>query len=127
MDLIQNIHIGSIIKKKLTEKSMTITEFACKINRERTTVYDIFERKSIDVELLIKISHVLDYDFIHEVYFPSNTHAASRKILVAFEIDEDELEKLELHKEIVRLEIPEKKSRRFFPRKTSGKSTIEMA
>ena len=87
---------------------MTITDFACKINRERTTVYDIFERKSIDVELLIKISHVLDYDFIHKVYFPSNTHVVSHKILVAFEVDEDELEKLELHKEIVRLEIPEK-------------------
>jgi len=104
----QNIHIGSIIKKVLTEKSMTITEFACKINRERTTVYDIFNRKSIDVELLIKISHVLDYDFIHKVYFPSNTRVASRKILVAFEVTEDELEKFELHKEFVRLEMSEK-------------------
>jgi len=64
---------------------MTITEFANKINRERTTVYDIFERKSIDIELLIQISQVLDYDFIREFYLP---HSLPRKILVSFEIDE---------------------------------------
>ena len=108
MNSVKNIHIGSIIKKVLTEKSMTITEFACKINRERTTVYDIFERKSIDIELLIQISRVLDYDFIHEVYFPQNTHAASRKILIAYEVDEGEIEKLERHREFIRLVKPEK-------------------
>ena len=67
---LKNIHIGNIIEKKLTEKSMTIAEFAHSIDRERTTVYGIFKRKSIDIELLIKISKVLDYDFIHQVYFP---------------------------------------------------------
>jgi len=83
MNTVQNIHIGSIIKKVLKEKSMTITEFARKINRERTTAYDIFERKSIDIELLIKISKVLDYDFIHEVYFPQKTC----KIIVVLNCD----------------------------------------
>ena len=97
-----NIHIGSIIKKKLIEKSMTIMEFAKKINRDRTTVYNIFGRKSIDVELLIKISKALDYDFIHEIYFLENTNATPRKILVAVEIEEGEMEKLKLPEEFVR-------------------------
>jgi len=102
MDPTQSIHIGSIIKKKLDENSMSILEFAKKINRDRTTVYDIFERKSIDIELLIKISNALDYDFIHEVYFPENTNKTSKKILVAIEVEEDEVEKLDLFKEFVR-------------------------
>ena len=76
MDFIENIrdiHIGTIIQEKLTEKSMTITGLADKINRERTTVHDIFKRKSIDTELLIEISKALDYDFIRNVYFKTQT------------------------------------------------------
>ncbi len=82
---------------------MTIAEFARRINRERTTVYDIFERKSIDIELLISISKALDYDFIHEVYFPKNTNTASFKILIATEVEKNEIEKLNLPEEFVRL------------------------
>ena len=67
---IKDIHIGKIIKEKLEEKSISIAKFACGINRDRTTVYNIFKQKSIDIELLIKISEILDYDFIHQVYFP---------------------------------------------------------
>ena len=70
---IQGIHIGQIIYEKFTEKSMTVTEFASKINRERTTVYDIFERKSIEIGLLIDISKALNYDFIRNVYYEKQT------------------------------------------------------
>jgi plasmid maintenance system antidote protein VapI len=100
MDSTQNIHIGSIIKKKLTEKSITIAEFARRIDRERTTVYDIFERKTIDIDLLINISNALDYDFIHEVYFPKNLNP---KMLLAIEVDRSEIEKLNLPKEFIQL------------------------
>ena len=101
MDL-KDIHIGPIIKKKLTEKSMSIADFARKINRERTSVYNILGRKSIDIDLLIKIGNVLDYDFIHEVYFPNNETKAS-KILIAIEIEKSDLEKLDLSEKFVRL------------------------
>ncbi|MCL2327016.1 MAG: helix-turn-helix domain-containing protein [Bacteroidetes bacterium] len=93
MDL-KDIHIGKIIKEKLVEKSMSITEFANGISRERTTVYDIFERKSVDIELLIKISQVLDYDFIHHVYFPE----IPQKAQIIIEVDRSEIDKLDLSK-----------------------------
>jgi len=100
----KNIHIGSVIKEKLEEKSMTITEFANRINRERTSVYDIFERKSVDTELLIQISEALDYDFVHEVYFPEYKNTTSSKIHITIEVEEGETEKLKLHvNELVRL------------------------
>ena len=63
-----NIHIGDIIKQKVFENSITVKEFADRINCERTSVYYTFKQKSIDIEKLIKISEVLEYDFIHEVY-----------------------------------------------------------
>ena len=87
---------------------MTIAEFARRINRERTTVYDIFERKSIDIDLLINISNTLEYDFIHEIYFPQNTHASSAKIFLAVEVEQSVIEKLNLPEEFVRFVKPEK-------------------
>ncbi len=62
------VFIGSVIEQKVKERQLSIPEFASRINRSRTTVYDIFQRKSIDVDLLLSISEVLDYDFITEVY-----------------------------------------------------------
>lgn len=64
----KNVHIGSIIRTKLEESQLSIAEFAERINRTRPTVYDIFNRKSIDTDLLIKISEVLGYNFLQEVY-----------------------------------------------------------
>jgi len=99
-DNIRNIHIGTMIQKKLTEKSMTITEFAAKINKERTTVYDIFERKSIDTELLIEISKALSYDFIRQIYYEEET---SPTLFIAVKTTEDEVEKLDLPEGFIRL------------------------
>ena len=101
MDFIENIreiHIGTIILEKLTEKSMTKTEFANRIDRERTTVRDILKRKSIDTELLIKISKALDYDFIHNVYFEKQT---ARTISISIKTEDDLSEKLDLFEEFI--------------------------
>ena len=54
------IHIGKIIKKKIKERGISITEFGRRINTHRRNVYDIFERESIDTALLYKISNVLE-------------------------------------------------------------------
>ena len=98
------INIGHKIREVLTERGMTITEFAGRINRERTTVYSIFDRKSIDIDLLIKISEALDFDFIHEVYFPKDTKKISSKMLIAVEIEKSELEGFFLPEGVGRLE-----------------------
>ncbi|MBP3739595.1 MAG: helix-turn-helix transcriptional regulator [Bacteroidales bacterium] len=65
----KNVHIGSEIARVVHEKGMSITEFASLICCHRKNVYDIFTRKSIDIDRLIRISEVLDYDFIREVYY----------------------------------------------------------
>jgi len=102
MDFIENIrgiHIGTIILEKLTEKSMTKTELADRINKERSTVYDIFDRKSIDTELLIDISKALNYDFIRKVYYEEQTLPT---VFIAAKMKEDEIENLELPEGFIR-------------------------
>ena len=77
----KNVHIGSIIRAKLEESSLSIAEFAERINRTRPTVYDKKKKKSIDTDLLIKISEVLEYNFLQEVY-----HNLSLTVRHPFEI-----------------------------------------
>lgn len=72
----RNIHIGNIIHKRFKESGLSVTEFATRINRTRGTVYDIFSRKSIDTDLLITISDVLQYDFFQE-YYQQESHPQS--------------------------------------------------
>lgn len=91
----KNIHIGSIIRNKLEESSLSIAEFAERINRTRPTVYDIFNRKSIDTDLLVKISEVLDYDFLQEVYLEKEKDlpeiVSFPRYIVGVEVDEKDL------------------------------------
>lgn len=59
----KQIHIGSIIKEKFEASEHTVAWFARKINYDRTNIYRIFDRESIDTELLMKISEALNFDF----------------------------------------------------------------
>ena len=63
-----HIHIGKLIAERLAMRGMTYADFARKLYIDRTTVYSIIRSKSIDIERLIKISNILEYDFISEVY-----------------------------------------------------------
>jgi len=99
----KNIHIGSVIKQKVKESSMSIKEFAERISCERSTVYDIYERKSIDTELLIRISEALNFDFFSEIYFNKKTTQFSKKILIAFEIEEENIANIDLPDGFLRL------------------------
>jgi transcriptional regulator with XRE-family HTH domain len=57
------IHIGKKVKEELYAQGISVTVFAKKISRSRNVVYDIFERESIDTNLLNKIAKVLNVDF----------------------------------------------------------------
>ena len=57
------IHVGKKIKEEVYRQRISITAFARKISRSRNVVYDIFERESVDTDLLNKIGKVLNCDF----------------------------------------------------------------
>ena len=53
------IHIGKIIKDTLKSREIDVTDFAKKISYTRGNVYKIFNKASIDTDLLLKINKVL--------------------------------------------------------------------
>ena len=61
------VNIGQEIKRVFDASEHTISWFAKKLRCDRSNVYNIFDRKSIDTELLYHISEILHYDFF--VYY----------------------------------------------------------
>ncbi|MDE7351340.1 MAG: XRE family transcriptional regulator [Muribaculaceae bacterium] len=57
------IFIGKIIEEELRRQERTVTWLSRKIHCDRSNVYDIFSRSSIDTDLLYKISVALNKDF----------------------------------------------------------------
>ena len=57
------IHIGKLIQNKLREDGRSVSWLAKKIHCKRDNVYKIFDRSSIDTELLLRISFALNTDF----------------------------------------------------------------
>ncbi len=58
------VHIGSIIKDVFYEQGRSVSWFAKQLHCERTNVYNIFKRESIDTALLVHISNILQHNFL---------------------------------------------------------------
>ena len=57
------IHIGQLIETELHNQERSVTWFANQLYCDRTNVYSIFKRQSIDTEQLLRISIILKYNF----------------------------------------------------------------
>ena len=62
-----DFHLGHLVRDELTRQQQTVAWFARQINCERTTCYNIFERKYINAEQLEKISIVLHHNFFRDL------------------------------------------------------------
>src|ERR1700740_3600380 len=97
------IHIGKVIKDALKSKKMDVTEFSKKINYTRGNAYKIFNKKSIDTDLLIKISRVLGenlfFNFLtdDEIAEYKNSKVKSTEVLYALKDLKDTI--IDLNKE----------------------------
>lgn len=63
---VDEVHIGELVKAVFKKSGMTVKELATQLNCERTNIYTIFRRRTIDVELLAKLSKALHYNFLDE-------------------------------------------------------------
>ncbi|MBP3354563.1 MAG: XRE family transcriptional regulator [Bacteroidales bacterium] len=61
-------HIGNAIKNELKKKQRSVSWLARNLYCDRTNIYDIFKRKSIDTELLYRISIILNHNFFSYLY-----------------------------------------------------------
>jgi plasmid maintenance system antidote protein VapI len=57
------LHIGKLIKQKFDESGITKVAFAQKLNCGRNNIYLIFDKNSINTQLLYQISTILHFDF----------------------------------------------------------------
>jgi len=62
------IHIGKKIQFVFNQSGLSVSQFARMLGVQRTRIYTILESKTIDTDLLCKISDALHYDFLTEVY-----------------------------------------------------------
>jgi len=62
------IHIGEKIQFVFNQSGLAVSQFARMLGVQRTRIYTIFDSKTIDTDLLCKISDALHYDFLTEVY-----------------------------------------------------------
>jgi hypothetical protein len=64
-DILTAMHVGKLIQTYLSKepKEHTVTWFARQLNCHRVNAYDIFRRRTIDTELLSRISVILNHNF----------------------------------------------------------------
>ena len=92
----KEIHVGTIIKKKIKEKGMKITDFAIALNCTRNNAYSIFDRENIDLKLLTTISKILDYNFLEEI---QNNNSNSKHIIL-IEVDNSKMKEIQSDSQI---------------------------
>lgn len=86
----EDIHIGKIIKEQVDLSPLSVYEIAEMLSCKRQNVYDIFKRKSIDTDLLIRLSKILNYDFLANVYMARNKSLGTR-VQFSMEITDGEV------------------------------------
>lgn len=63
------INIGERIQEELVQQERSISWLARKLNCNRTSVYRILKKNSIDTALLSQISLILNHDFFQELSY----------------------------------------------------------
>lgn len=58
-----NIHIGRLIRMELESQERTATWFARKLCCDRSNVYKLFARPTVDTGLLCRVSVILNCNF----------------------------------------------------------------
>lgn len=98
------IHIGNQIKEIFDTKDLTVSEFARRIDTSRENVYGIFKRKSIDTNLLIKISTVLDHNFFQYFVNKEEIYPEVENLSKRLEASEKEIQYLKKINELLERE-----------------------
>ena len=64
----KNLHIGHMIQAEMERQGRSASWLARAIFCERSNVYKLFNRESIPLDQLIRISEILDHDFLQDCY-----------------------------------------------------------
>lgn len=64
----KEVHVGEMIRGELRRQGRTVTWFATQICCEKSNVYKLFRRSSIDVGQLMMISEALKHNFLRDCF-----------------------------------------------------------
>lgn len=64
----KDLHIGNMIQSELERQGRSAAWLAKSIYCEKSNIYKLFKRESISVEQLMRISEVLNHDFLRDCY-----------------------------------------------------------
>jgi transcriptional regulator with XRE-family HTH domain len=102
--------IGQIIKEVADIRNVKVIAFAKAIGVTRNNIYAIYERESIDTELLKKIGQYLNYDFFQHFIEPEtlkkikmSENLKTSKVLVEIELNEDEMMKIGFEEKVLKI------------------------
>lgn len=70
------LHIGKLIELEMQRQGRSVSWLASKLFYERTNIYSIFKRESIDTQLLLRISKLLNHNFFK---YYSNEYESNEK------------------------------------------------
>ena len=100
-----SVHIGEKIKQRAKELRIGPTELGKLIFTSKQNMSGIFKRKSVDVELLRKLSKALTYDFF-QYYLPATVSNVEDEIPAYNKLDKKSVSKLlhELQKQNAELQ-----------------------
>ena len=65
-----NLHIGQLIQEQLKKDQRSVGWLSREIHCTRNHVYKIFKRASLDADLLLRISMVMQFNFFQ--YYTAN-------------------------------------------------------
>ena len=100
--------IGKVIEERIKAQNVNVTKFAEALHTSRNNVYDIFERESIDTDLLKKIGHLLNYDFFQDLLEPKTIreivirHSTTNKVYVELALDDDAITQLGIEDKVLK-------------------------
>ena len=66
--VMKDVHIGQLIQEEMNLQGRNVTWLAKGIFCEKSNVYKMFKRKSIDLAQLMKVSEVLNHNFLKDCY-----------------------------------------------------------
>jgi len=68
MEKMKDVHIGNLIHDELKRQGRNTQWLATKIYCEKSNVYKMFKRKSIDLDQLMRISEILQHNFLKDCF-----------------------------------------------------------
>jgi transcriptional regulator with XRE-family HTH domain len=95
----ERIHIGNIIKEKASERGLTNAKLAKLIGLQRQNIQKtIFDKHSIDTDLLILISEILNFN-LFQYYIPNdecnkNNYKREFKATLTIELGKEKKDKV---------------------------------